>query len=1111
MSNEIKARYSADISQMEIANDKLAAQNDKLAKQVATLTGKASAFNKTYGNSWNAVKNRVEEYTRAVKNATNLREWYGAVEKLQAAKSQFEQINASVEEVTQSQREATVVATHMKNSYNDLESRLRGVREEMKQFATSTDDFKRLAVEEGRIKAGMESFNNEVARIQLETKGAGAIKSLDQLNKRIANLRQQYKLLDDADPSKADAAKKIERMQQAYDRMSAALNTNTSTMGTNAQAARVAADSIRGLDQQIESLTKRASSMSATSSEFAKLTTRIRSLTAARQQLQAQFKNVEAKPEKTVSAIPLGSLQAKIMQRDYLEKSAQGLSGQQFDAVAAKIRSLNEDIAKMESLFKKAESTMVIDPVVINSVEGLTARIAHLQERMNKVGNQSMMKWSVDPTTGSSVQTSVPSGASREYKQMADELVALKKSLRELKSLQDIPVEKIVAARMSYDALREAIEKTKKARDGAKVGSEEYEFQAAKLAKLDAYYKRLTASMETNAKAAKKQKYEVRAAGDSMEGLAKQIEYLETKQKKVGAGDEFNRLSGIIAKLQARLKAMQADAAKAGESLSKGAIAAAGSFNRLDYELKKAKEDLKGLAEGTKEFLAQQAKVAGLQAQWNKLDATINKSAKATKETSGIMGTLGGQAKSLVATYVGMHEIVSQITQEWEKQRNFQLAIAAKGQGIEGALVGQAANIGADNMPMVQNWARGNQVDMFGKQEDIINLVGAAISSGAGDIQEAMGAVSAAMKMAVGNAEIAQQMLLGGMTVARLNNSNDQEAALGQLRSSSKASQATDETQFIENVLGKMAALTRGRKNLDGMTTERSLEYITAASRIQADTTGDSSSTNMQSIFQRMDEFVPEAKKVLKDKSESRVDKATIDAFKKARTFDEKLALLQSNKDLGNQFVDRQRTGGPKELAFALIQNNAATQKIMQESKDAVLSIQESAKFFREETVKIAAAVPNLAIKKESDARQEQAVTGSKDTLMATARAEWDSIWNGNGERSAIPLTGWDFGKRMRSGMDRSAWAEQRRVGTLNDGGNEVTDMAKSIRQLIKEEDLAGNKASADSLKAQLTALEKIAVQLEMLNAKVGAAPPPAVGRPVPIRPAPVARPANVP
>jgi hypothetical protein len=279
-----------------------------------------------------------------------------------------------------------------------------------------------------------------------------------------------------------------------------------------------------------------------------------------------------------------------------------------------------------------------------------------------------------------------------------------------------------------------------------------------------------------------------------------------------------------------------------------------------------------------------------------------------------------------------------------------------------------------------------------------------------------------------------------------------------------------------------MAALTRGRKNMDGMNTERALEYMTASSRIQVDSAGDTSSTNMASVYQRMDEFMPEAKKVLKDKSTARVEKAAIDAFKTARTFDDKMELLRKNKDMGNQFTDKMRTGGPKELAFALIQNNAATQKIMAESKEAVLPFKEAGKFFRAETEKIQAAAPNLAIKKQADARLEQSITGDQPTLLATARAEWDSIWSGNAERPAIELEGWDKGARAQAWMQRTSKSQSRSFGTLKDGGNEVTDMATEVKELIKREIQAGNSISADALKAPLQALETIAAKLSALE-----------------------------
>jgi hypothetical protein len=268
----------------------------------------------------------------------------------------------------------------------------------------------------------------------------------------------------------------------------------------------------------------------------------------------------------------------------------------------------------------------------------------------------------------------------------------------------------------------------------------------------------------------------------------------------------------------------------------------------------------------------------------------------------------------------------------------------------------------------------------------------------------------------------------------------------------------------------------------------------------------------MQAIFQRMDEFVPEAKKVLKDKTTSRVDKAVIEEFKKARTFDEKMALLQKNKDLGNQYIDKQRTGGPKELAFALIQNNAATQKIMAESKDAVLPFKEAGKFFRAETDKIAAAVPNLAIQKRADAKVEQAITGDATQLLATARANWESIWSGNDKNPAVPLSGWDYGKYLGAEaemvLSKATGATERGLGRpLND----AELMVVQVRKLLAAERQNGNVVAEDALKAQLQALLDIVKEIQNLNARVAGAPPPAVGRPNPVRPAPAARAPAVP
>lgn len=167
------------------------------------------------------------------------------------------------------------------------------------------------------------------------------------------------------------------------------------------------------------------------------------------------------------------------------------------------------------------------------------------------------------------------------------------------------------------------------------------------------------------------------------------------------------------------------------------------------------------------------------------------------------------------------------------------------------------------------------------------------------------------------------------------------------------------------------------------------MEYITSASRIQVDRTGDTSSTNMQAIFQRMDEFVPQVKRLLKDKSVSKVNAESVKAFLAANTFDEKLNMLRENRDLGNQFIDNQRTGGPKDLAFALIQNNPATQQIRREAEEAVLPFKEAGVVFRDATVQIRVAVPNLIAATMNEAGLEQARTDDKSKPLATARATW--------------------------------------------------------------------------------------------------------------------------
>lgn len=853
--NTVTAKYIADTSQMEIANDKLTAQNEKLARQVSILTSKASGFNKTYGNSWNAVRARVEQYTKAVKDATNLRDWYAAVEKLQEASAQFKVIEGNLKGVVAGESAAVVQVVRLENSYTALKEAIDRTKK----------------ARDGSI--------------------AGS---------------SEYNVLTD----------KLMKLEQAYDRVAAA------------------------------------------------------------------------------------------------NKRAAGGQGAKMSADAAK-----------QALYKHRPSDVIQKD--LNKAERDLFKDQHLYNDAN-------------------------------FEQQAALIQRYRKEL---------------------ELARQAEAAFKKASSG---GGKTFR----------------------------------KVSANSEEGLQNQIGFLEKKRSAMGPGAEFDKLNGIIAKLQVRLKAVRGDAKKAGEALSEAATAPIGSFKRVEYELKKAKDQLELLTYGTKEYIQQSKKVDEIAAAYRKLDKDINKVVKAQKESGGLMGTISGQAKTLVMTYVGMHEVVSQITQEWEKQRQIQLDIANRSLTFDQEIVRQSANIGSKDIDAVKKWAIGNQGDLLMGKKDIVRLVGTAKSGGAENTQEAMQVVRAAAKVALGNSEVAEQMLQGGLILARLNNSKNFEAAFGQLRSASQVSQSVDESEFISNAMPRVAAMMQDRINTKGMSSKDAVAWAAVASRLLPKQTAEESSTLMANVVQKMDQWTPEREKKLKDKTVSKVDQATIDAFKAAKTFEGRLEVVRSSEEMMKQWINAQKGGNPQDLGLMLIRNSDATSKIIAEAKNAIPEFKDGAEIFKQAAMDIRAAVPNLVADLTASAKSEQATSGDMVTAEANARKQWDAIWNGgtdvNGNKvSPVNLTGWDAGVRMQMWDDRRAQRWARGVGRGDASGNDVTDMIDSLRPLIKFEAEAGNKTAAGQLQAQLEALNIIAEEIQRLNRNVEnrpAAPPvnraPALPRPAARAPA---------
>lgn len=587
----------------------------------------------------------------------------------------------------------------------------------------------------------------------------------------------------------------------------------------------------------------------------------------------------------------------------------------------------------------------------------------------------------------------------------------------------------------------------------------------------------------------------------SVEGLTQKLKYLEKQMSKAGAGTaEFKRLTGEVAKTKAQLAALGSEAEKASAALSKGATAPAGSFARLDYELKKAKADIQMLTFGTQEYISKSMQVGRIEEHWKRVDAAMNRTVKTQKGMSSISGTLIGQATTLASTYLGMHQVVQMMTTEWKKQRDLQLAIAAEGRSLEDEIVQQIPNIGLENMANVKKFAIDGAGDVLAKPQKTMSLVGAAMSTGVDDVEDAKKLAAAALRMNAGNAELAKEMMMAGIATAKISGTKDYQGAMGQVRSMSAVSQSVDEDEFLNNATGAMASLTRNRRNTDGMSTERAWEMLTIAGRIKFDKEGSTSANAMQSVMDYMDDVQLREKRKLRSGAVSKIDKKDIDAFNAARDPDEKFRMATENPEIRNQILESQKKGGGRNLFLALTSGDKDIVDLVSQVEKAVLSIKEGGDEFKKVVDAIPSLVPNLVAGQKVVAGDAKALIGDEKTVTkATARAIYDTVWNGGqiGDQKVEPvnLTGWDMGERfqMADNMRATRWA--RGAGRINDGGNDSTDMRDALARKAAFERTQGNTVAAQQLQSRSDAINGLILEeLKRLNAQVAGnkAPPPA-------------------
>jgi phosphotransferase system IIB component len=374
---------------------------------------------------------------------------------------------------------------------------------------------------------------------------------------------------------------------------------------------------------------------------------------------------------------------------------------------------------------------------------------------------------------------------------------------------------------------------------------------------------------------------------------------------RIAVSTQTQSAEGNLTKLEAKIERLELAMRDTGTASVKAAKDAEGSFAALEKELKQNEAALRKMALGTKEFDAQKVKVDQLRQSLVGAKGAM----KGVSQEQSVIGQAGSSAisdiKNMALQFLTLQTIVSAISSELEHVSELKLKAAGTTRTLEGALADIGVNVGAENIEparqMIEEEAP--KLKLGVTQEGLANLLGTAISAGAKDLNEAMKVSAAALRVTVGDSTKAEALVGGMLDVASLGGSDNYEGALGQLMQLAGESRSTNFSQMVANMGPALAAATADGQNMEGATMERALEMSAVISQIIKDPTGANTGTAVRQLFSKTDSFAPEKEKTLADGSVSKLTKEEIDRYKNAKTFDDRMSVLQSNPELQKQFL----------------------------------------------------------------------------------------------------------------------------------------------------------------------------------------------------------------
>ncbi len=469
-----------------------------------------------------------------------------------------------------------------------------------------------------------------------------------------------------------------------------------------------------------------------------------------------------------------------------------------------------------------------------------------------------------------------------------------------------------------------------------------------------------------------------------------EVEWIATAQQML------TTIQKVDARLEKQEKAMQ----KLGTTSKKSADDAAGSFNRLEQELKDNEAALKKMAIGTKAFDDQRKKVDALR---TSLKNAKGEMTRLGGETGGVLSGAVAKVGALAAGMISFQTVVTAVTEELAKVRQLKLDAATTTRTLEQALADVGQNIGGAAVPEARKMILEQSPKLGVTQEGLADILGVAISAGAKDLEEAMSLASAALKLTVGDAAKARALVGGTLDVASLGGSKNFEGALGQLLQTQSQVRSTNLSEFSANIGPGLAAATADLSQQKGVSTERALEIASVISQVIKDQTGSNTATTMRMMFTRMGGFVPEKEKKLDDGGKAKVTREQIQEFRSLKTFDERLKMMQDVPAIGQQFLETQRESIGKVAIAEIIQRSQRAVAFEEKAKQNITGIDAAKGFFDELQKVLASETAQLAVERKAQGNIAVAeVAGTRDLEGTVLKIVEDTL-------SKVNLSGLDY------------------------------------------------------------------------------------------------------